>query len=222
MQALGSEHIGKALQDLGWVFRYDRARQRLGLCRWSTRGKVISLSKAISAREGWLLMEDVARHEIAHALDFETRGRSGHDRVWKAWALRCGADPTRVYSGELTADDSSRYLGRCLADGCAYSRPFYRSVTAAYICPKCDKVRPRSYLRIEDRRTGQIVRNGGASHGSLVTAGTSKYIGRCPKCAETRPFHRRPTRRYACGECCNRHAGGRFDARFELALQQLR
>ncbi|CAN5539644.1 hypothetical protein BH23BAC4_BH23BAC4_15700 [soil metagenome] len=221
MRELGRAHLGKPLQELGWVFAFDRARQRLGLCRWSRARKVISLSKAISLREGWAFMEDVARHEIAHALDFETRGRSCHDRVWKSWALECGADPTRVYTGELSHDDSSRYVGRCLAEGCTYSRPFYRSVTAAYICPTCDKSRARSFLRIEDRRNGQIVRNGGATPGSLAPTRTSKYIGSCPRCAETRPFQRRPLRRYACGSCCSRHAGGRFDTRFELVLQQL-
>ncbi len=96
-------------------------------------------------------MEDVARHEIAHAIDFETRGRSGHDHVWKEWARRCGADPSRVYEGELLDDPTSPYVGRCRHPGCGYSRPFYRAVTATYLCPRCKKKRVRSHLEVLDR-----------------------------------------------------------------------
>jgi len=140
MTEFGRQHIGRPLQDLGWTFRFDASRRRLGLCRWRTSPgavKTISLSRPIAQREGWSLMGDVARHEIAHALDFETRGRSAHDAVWKAGARRCGADPTRVYEGELADDPDSLYLGRCLTPGCSFFRPFYRPVTAAYVCPRC-------------------------------------------------------------------------------------
>ena len=46
-----------------------------------------------------------------------------------------------------------------------------------------------------------------------------RHTYRCPSCAfvlqRARPVDRR-RRRLACHECCQRHAGGRFDARFEF------
>jgi hypothetical protein len=222
MRQLGTEHLGRPLQDLGWVFRFDRAKRRLGLCVWEDREqrKIISLSRHIAAREGWGIMEDVARHEIAHAIDFETRGRSGHDRTWKLWARRCGADPTRLYEGELVDDPTSPYVGRCLSRGCGHTRPFYREVAALYVCPTCRKRGQRSFLQIEERQSGRVLRAGGESPGVAPLARPPKYLARCPSCGASRGFARRPKRRYACGACCRRHAGGRFDPRFELALHR--
>lgn len=225
MRKLGEQHLDRSLQDLGWRFQFDRARRRLGLCEWQTHPvskKVISLSRFLASSGGWLLMEDVVRHEIAHALDFETRGRSAHDRVWKRWARLCGADPTRTYDGELGDDPSSPFVGQCLEASCAYVRPFYRSVTAAYYCPRCNGVGTRTFLRIRERSTGRIVRAGGAEPGPVGLTRPPPYLARCPACGHTRPFARRPRRRYACGPCCQRHAGGRFDKRFELALERRR
>ena len=228
MEELGREHLGRPLQDLGWTFRFDGARRRLGLCLWEKGGqpvKTISLSRHLAAREGWALMEDVARHEVAHALDFETRGRSAHDRTWKAWARRCGADPTRCYEGELADDPASPYVGRCPAAGCGHTRPFYRAVTSSYFCPRCEEApgRARSYLRVTERRSGRVLHEGGAEpRRPTRSKRPPKYVGRCPRCGATRPFARRPKRRYACAACCRAHAGGRFDPRFELGIQQVR
>lgn len=228
MGELGREHLGRPLQDLGWSFRFDRARRRLGLCLWKKRGrfvKTISLSQHIAAREGWGLMEDVARHEIAHALDFETRGRSAHDHTWKAWARRCGADPARRYEGELVDDPASLYVGHCPAEGCDYARPFYRAVTSSYYCPRCEE-RPgkdRSYLRVTDRRSGRLMHEGGAEPTRpTYSKRPPKYVGRCPRCGVVQPFARRPKRSYACAACCRDHADGRFDPRFKLRIRQVR
>ena len=228
MENLGREHLGRPLQDLGWSFRFDGARRRLGLCLWQKDGRsvrTISLSRHLAAREGWALMEDVARHEIAHALDYETRGRSAHDRIWKAWARRCGADPTRCYEGELADDPTSPYVGHCPAHGCGYARPFYRAVTSAYFCPRCEEAsdRARSFLRVSDRRSGHVLHEGGAEPARPIRLKRPpKYVGQCPRCGTARGFARRPKRRYACAVCCREHADGHFDPHFELAIQQVR
>lgn len=225
--SLGREHLGHSLQDRGWTLRFDGARRRLGLCIWMKRGrlaKIISLSRHAAVAGGWELMEDVVRHEAAHAIDFETRGRSGHDRTWKQWAIRCGADPTRLYEGEAFDDPAAPYLGRCPAEGCGYRRPFYRAVTAAHLCPQCerDPARTSSFLRVTERRSGETLYAGGSTPGRSLSAIDPKYVGRCPECGAVRPFARRPKRRHACVDCCRRRAGGRFDARFELVLVQRR
>lgn len=227
MADLGREHLGRPLQELGWTVTFDRARRRLGLCVWKRYGrfvKTISLARHAAERGGWGLMEDVVRHEVAHALDFETRGRSGHDGVWKAWARRCAADPARLYEGPDLDDPTAPYVGSCVAEGCTYERPFYRSVTAAHLCPRCkrDAARPRSFLRVTDRRSGAVLFAGGDSPGRSLAAIDPKYVGRCPECTAVKPFARRPTRRYACAACCQRLTGGRFDLRYELVLERRR
>lgn len=138
MATLGAQHLGRTLQSLGWQFQFDRARRRLGTCLWERGGhrvRVISLSRFHASRLGWSEMEDVARHEIAHAIDFETRGKSGHGKEWKAIARSTGADPTRLYDGPPIADSSSKYVGICRECGMEY--PFYRRVRRAHACPTC-------------------------------------------------------------------------------------
>ena len=155
MHDLGRQHLGTSLAARGWAFQFDRAKRRLGSCQWKKdgTGKVITLSKHFSVLNGWSVMEDVARHEIAHALDYETRGRSDHGPAWRRWARLCGADPTRLYEGD-----------------------------------------------------------------DVVRVTESKYVGICPSCGKEHPYHRRLRRAHACADCCRRHAGGRYDARFRLRL----
>ena len=212
LDALGREHLGRPLE---WSFRFDRARRRLGLCSWKRGERLvrrISLSGPLAEALGWSVMEDVARHEIAHALDYETRGRSGHDAAWKAWARRCGADPTATYDGPLPDDGTSPVVGTCLS--CGASRPFHRTPTRAYVCASCA---PRAYLRITERASGRVIREGGASPGPSTAA---RWRATCPSCGALTGRQRRPTRRLACADCCRRHAGGRFDARYELAWEK--
>ena len=64
MDELGQENLGASLQELGWAFRFDRAKRRLGACKGG-KAKVISLSRYYVQEKGWEVMEDVARHEIA-------------------------------------------------------------------------------------------------------------------------------------------------------------
>lgn len=104
-------------------------------------------------------MEDVVRHEIAHAIDFERRGASDHGPVWKDIARRVGADPTRLYEGQDIPDDASKYVGIC--PSCAKEHPFYRRVTRRYACPDCCRTHNRGrfsdrfLLCIIERETGR-------------------------------------------------------------------
>jgi hypothetical protein len=220
MDALGRDLLGRPLADLGWTFRFDRARRRLGLCTWARGGrpvKTVSLSRPLAAQLGWSVMEDVVRHEAAHAVDYETRGRSAHDAVWKALARRCGADPTAAYEGPLADDAASKYVASCPA--CSFSRPFYRAPSRAYFCPTCaGERRVRVYLRVTERATGRVLRVGGATAGP--SAGV-RYVAACPACGLRVERARRPTRRLACAACCRRHAAGRFSPLYELAFARV-
>ncbi|HEX8386316.1 MAG TPA: SprT-like domain-containing protein, partial [Rubricoccaceae bacterium] len=203
MDALGRDLLGRPLSDLGWTFRFDRARHRLGLCTWARGGrpvKTVSLSRPLALALGWGVMEDVVRHEAAHAVDYETRGRSAHDAVWKALARRCGADPTATYEGPLADDGASKYVGSCPT--CGFSRAFYRAPTRAYVCPTCaENDRRRVYLRLVDRASGRTLRAGGTTAGPGPPA---RYAAACPACGLRVERARRPTRRLACAPCCRR------------------
>ena len=164
MADLGKQHLGECLQAIGWKFQFDRARRRLGICRWEHAGRrvrVISLSRFYAGRMGWSEMEDVVRHEVAHAIDFETRGRSDHGPTWQAIACKVGADPTRLYEGEFVPDRSSKYVGIC--PSCEIEHPFYRRVIRIHACPACCRAHnrgrfaPRYTLRIIERETGRDV-----------------------------------------------------------------
>jgi hypothetical protein len=209
MEELGRRHAGRSLQDLGWTFSFDRARTRLGLCTWR-RGRAvvkrISLSRPLAERLGWDVMHDVARHEIAHALDYEARGRSAHDAAWKTWAVRCGADPTATYDGPLGDDPEAPLLGRCTR--CDFRRPMYRAPLRTHLCPDCRRHGHFAALAVHERGTGRPVPHGAAA---------APWVGTCPSCAMRIGFARRPAGRRACAACCSA-AGGRFDSRFMLRV----
>jgi hypothetical protein len=211
MKEMGMEHAGAPLASLGWTFAFDRARTRLGLCTWR-RGRApakrISLSRHLSERLGWSVMEDVARHEIAHALDFETRGRSAHDAPWKAWAVRCGADPTATYEGSLGDDPRSPLVGECPERDCGYRRPLYRVPLRVPLCTDCRRRGRTRPLTVTSRATGQPVAMGAAA---------ARWVGTCPACAGRIGFARRPAGLRACAACCSAY-GGRFDPRFLLRI----
>ncbi len=138
MDELGREHLGESLQARGWHFAFDRAHRRVGCCTWKVRGRLVkrlSLSRHFAQRLPWEVLEDTIRHEIAHALDYETRGRSGHDAAWKAWALRCGAVPERLHTGIPADKEHAPYLGVCPSCGSEY--PFFRRLKHPRACGAC-------------------------------------------------------------------------------------
>ena len=48
----------------------------------------------------------------------------------------------------------------------------------------------------------------------------SKWVLTCPNCGNKNPIHRKPKREKACGICCRKFSGGRYDERFKLVLTQ--
>jgi len=63
---------------------------------------------------------DLVLHELAHALDYERRGRSAHDYAWKSVCLEVGAKPQRVASVEM--DVPFKYTVHCVQCGKEYLR----------------------------------------------------------------------------------------------------
>lgn len=203
MASLGVACLGRSLQALGWTFGFDRARVRLGQCMFRkgrTPVRRLSLSY-LHARGGWTAeVEDTVRHEIAHALDYERRGRSGHDAIWRILAQQCDATPRACARGPRADDAAAPYVGRCAQ--CHAAQPFYRVPLRTYRCTACRK----GPLTVMHRTTGEAAQ------------ARAPYLGRCPACGQTQAFARRPRRIYGCAPCCRVHAGGRFDARFALRV----
>lgn len=164
MENLGRGQLGRPLQEIGWHLQFDGAKRRLGLCKWKRRGRIVrmlSLSRHYARQLGWSVMEDVVRHEIAHAVDYEQRGKSLHDDVWKAIARQVGAGPTRIHEGAELCDPTSKYVGIC--PSCDRRHPFYRRVTRVHACPVCcrafndGRFSLRFRLLIVERETGRII-----------------------------------------------------------------
>jgi len=92
-----------------WGFEWMRGKKRLGQARYDVNPfsteptHMIRLSKPVFLDLGMerlielgcpeYLLEDVLRHEIAHALDHRERGTSDHGPHWKYWAKQVNAMP---------------------------------------------------------------------------------------------------------------------------------
>lgn len=82
------------LADRGWTWGYDNRKTSIGGCKGRRKHIVISkyfCDHNLDHRAHDL--EDTIRHEIAHALDRETRGTSDHGPFWQSMAKQVGAIP---------------------------------------------------------------------------------------------------------------------------------
>jgi hypothetical protein len=81
------------LFDMGWDYDYDRAKRRLGCCKYGP--KLLTFSLPFIDINPLDIMVNTIRHEIAHALVEPT---SGHGIVWQRKAIEIGARPERCAS----------------------------------------------------------------------------------------------------------------------------
>ena len=245
MGTLGKQELREPLQALGWTFAFDNAKRRLGLCTYSKGKKTvkrISVSKhytvlnGLSHRDehGLQVLEDVIRHEIAHAIQYEQDGTSNHGRTWKAICKRVGADPSRLYEGEVVARVPGRYVGRC--PNCGHEEEYYRLPKNPRACSACcadhngGRYAARFKLVLTDRQMGKDVRFGAEkASGKAIWRQTSekspeeqgyKYIGECPNCGRQTGYRRKLKRARACGACCEKYAGGKYDEEYKLEITQ--
>lgn len=109
----------------GWTFRFDNARRRFGLCRYTT--KTIYLSRHLVGMNAEAEVLNIIRHEVAHAL---AGSAAGHGRLWKLQCLVTGARPERCYSQKSGVQvPKGRYQGTCQSCGLVLQR-FKRPSTA--------------------------------------------------------------------------------------------
>lgn len=215
MQTLGDTLLGESLQRRGWTVGFDRARRRLGACH--IRKKRITLSAHLAASLPLADIEDTIRHEIAHAIDAERRGRSNHDATWKALAIACGAAPERTFRGDLP-DDAHDAPYQAVCPGCGTTAGLRRQPVRAPRCRACHEAGRPACLRVTHADSGAVIWPGGETPGAF--GGWGGVEATCPACTAVYRRARRPTRPVACSACCRRHASGQYAARFRLRFSR--
>lgn len=123
--------IEHGLMDQGWMFNFDRAKKRFGLCDYTH--KTIFMSKYLTPGRTFAENYNTATHEIAHAL---VGHGHGHDAVWKAKAIEIGSSGERCSSMEnVAAKPEFRWFGVC--DTCEYRVGLHRAPNIVRSCPNC-------------------------------------------------------------------------------------
>lgn len=130
-----------------WWFKFDNAKRRFGRCGYSRGKKWIQLSRPLTRLNGREQVEDTIRHEIAHALDIEDRGRSNHSWRWVKWARRVGAKPERCYSASEVKTPEAPYYLHCPACERFYPRHRKANTSRLYSC-SCSGSRANSIDRV--------------------------------------------------------------------------
>lgn len=117
------------LLELGWKFKFDNSKHRIGQCRYEE--KEIGYSSYFLEKTSWEEIEDTIRHEIAHALSPPTRIRGrwqSHGYDWKLKAIEVGCKPTAC-SDEAVSSAKPNFYIEC--DNCKRRYPRYRLKKAA-------------------------------------------------------------------------------------------
>jgi predicted SprT family Zn-dependent metalloprotease len=156
------------LKDLGWKIEYSNRKTAAGTCVWRWESDFLGvktpfdkkvqlsmhfLSQEINLGEGkgaeW---EEVIRHELAHAVDVEMRGKSNHDRVWKAVAREMLSSGRRTFTRDELADNKkSKYTLSCPDESCDYTRPSHKKRKAnarSYPCCTTCYNSGKGYVRL--------------------------------------------------------------------------
>ena len=120
----------------GLMFRFDRAKRRLGSYR--PKSRCITLSGYITTLNSKSVVEEVIRHEIAHALAHEHDQHLEHGEPWKKWAKIMGANPRASCQPADVVTPKAPYAytcPRCDFKAERYRRPSHKQKRAG--CPKC-------------------------------------------------------------------------------------
>ena len=115
-----------------WVFGFDLATSRAGVCRYAERRIDLSVSYCLAATRAEI--EDTVLHEIAHAI---VGPRHNHDAVWKAKAREIGCAGERCHRVQHS---TPRWIGEC---GCGqqwFRQTLQRRIMRNRACGKCNGV----------------------------------------------------------------------------------
>lgn len=116
-------------------FAFDRAQRRLG--SFQPGRKRITVSRHAAKLNDRETVEEIIRHELAHALAYQHDGCLDHGAVWKKWAKKMGAEPRATCSSaEVTTPDAPFGL---YCPKCGLTLPRYRKAKRKNLagCPTC-------------------------------------------------------------------------------------
>lgn len=113
-----------------WKFDFDRAKRRFGACHYNK--KMITLSLPLVLRNDKEVIEDVIKHEIAHAL---VGFAAAHDYRWRNMARSLGANPKAIYDSDTVAEVEGKWVAVCPVHG-KLSGPRHRR-TKHRVCKFC-------------------------------------------------------------------------------------
>ena len=133
IQALGDSLVSafqsKGELPRGWVFGFDLANSRAGVCRYTEQRVDLSVSYCLAATRAEI--EDTVLHEIAHAI---VGPRHNHDAVWKAKALEIGCAGERCHRVQHS---TPKWIGEC---GCGqqwFRQILQRRIMSNRACSRC-------------------------------------------------------------------------------------
>ncbi|NJC66977.1 SprT family zinc-dependent metalloprotease [Planosporangium flavigriseum] len=149
----------------GWRLVFDNAKSRAGVCRSDCRE--IGLSRVLMSLYSEAEVRDTVLHEIAHAL---VGAGHGHDKVWRATALRIGCSGARCVSSESPTAEGA-WVGVCPA---GHRSTLHRRPIRVKSCHRCSPVFDAAAI-FEWRYRGQAV----AMHPKYV-AELARIQGRSP------------------------------------------
>ena len=113
----------------GWVFGFDLATSRAGVCRYAERRIDLSVSYCLAATRAEI--EDTMLHEIAHAI---VGPRHNHDAVWKSKAREIGCAGERCHRVQHS---TPKWVGEC---GCGqqwFRQTLQRRMMHNRACARC-------------------------------------------------------------------------------------
>lgn len=113
-----------------WKFRFDNARTRNGLCRYSAMTIQLSAPRTLTRDEA--AVENTILHEIAHAL---VGSGHHHDYTWEKMAKAIGCDGRRCSADVVQV--SSKWTGYC--PHCPKTFPFHRRPKRNHLHTDCYK-----------------------------------------------------------------------------------
>jgi predicted SprT family Zn-dependent metalloprotease len=125
---LAEAQMGKHLDLRVWAFGFDSAKRRLGVCKYDQH--VISLSRHFVDLHSLDEINQVMRHEIAHAL---AGSKAGHGSKWKKIATQLGYRHERI-SGDEIGNATAKLIGTCPNGHTVYR---HRKPKSTLSCSRC-------------------------------------------------------------------------------------
>ena len=123
-ESLMAEHLEMAV----WSFGFDSAKKRLGVCKYAEH--LISLSRYFVDLHSFEEIDQVIRHEIAHAL---AGSNAGHGPKWKKLATELGYNHKKI-SGDEIGNATAKLIGACPNGHTVYR---HRKPKSPLSCSKC-------------------------------------------------------------------------------------